>query len=1267
MLLFLSFGIKAQNPADVQNYTVTAGSNESLVDDATGWTTLIGGNQINVASAVNNIGFEVWFMGERFTTFSANTGGVMRFGNTPIIGGANSPSIADNARVCVFGASITTAADKWRTGNNGYVRYKVTGTAPDRKLIIDWVNIRMKGSAPNNTGISRFQAHISETAPANANGGVVRIVYGRMFIQSHAPTTGCTGNDQTTTYTGIGYSTSTTQGMFINTDNHPSLAGTTINYGANGTDGYPSCNSFGAAPTNVTSLNSTTNGSRKYYEFNPPLPNTNVTFVSASCVSDNELLINWTAPAGNQVGYVVYRSLDGVNYSFLTQTNTLTTNFIDTGLTAGTTYYYRVFTVTEGRLSAVDPTVNEVSATTTISPTVFSVISNIWSSTTTWSTSSVPVAAENVVIGCPTPHTVTVNTNGVANDLTIENGSVLNFNAGQTITTEGDVINKGTININNGTLRIKGNLINTTGAVVNVGNGELIVEGDFQNEATAILNGDTGLFRLAGDFINEGEYNSNTSTMRFDGNAQQLINHTGTSSGQGIITASNSYNNAADLFTPGTPAIPGTPIAIPDNNAAGVSQTVNFPATTQTITNVTLGLQIDHTWVGDLIVRLTSPDGTTRTLIDRPGIPPSTYGCSGNNIDVLLSDAGGSDVEDECGGGTPTINGTFRPNQSLADFINEDPTGDWILTVSDNVGGDTGDFVSGSLNVTTALGTTSVPINAAIPATPATPGLSIPDNSNAGVNHTINVPTTGTIESVRMDIAIDHTYIGNLRITLTSPNGTTRRMMNRVINGTGGCDEDNLSITFDDLALDAVQTQCGGGNPSINGTYTPEQSLTNFIGEDQQGDWIINISDRAGGDIGRVMSANLHITTSVPVPFPLSSALYYHKLEMQNTGAEVRTQNTDIWITNNATWTTGVFRADNNHMIIFPDNATSTVAINASHADMKVRKIGDDAFDFPVGNAGWGAPIGISAPVDVTDHFTAQYFHQITPTDFTSKEASIHHVGLCEYWILDRTSGTSNVVVTLSYDDIRSCTTGPTAGLKVIRWDGAIWRDHFNGGIINAPYDGVLSLGTVTDFSPFTLGALTDLNILPLTFLSFDAKPLESDAILDWTTTGELNHDYFEIERSINGQDFEKIGSIKNPVTKDNTKNTYSFIDKNVGIENSEAYYRLKQIDTNGTFSYSNTKRVNWSIDNSQNKALFVAYPNPFTDILTLDFDLDRTENVEIVLMDMAGRKIKTISQSFDKGSHKLELNNLQKLAQGSYLIQLKTNTLQKTFKVVKM
>ncbi len=528
-------------------------------------------------------------MGERFTQFTVNTNGILRFGNTPVVLGGNTSAILNNARICTFaGVGGVEVADTrlWRTETDGQVRYKVIGTAPNRTLVVDWVNMRMAGNAAANTGISRFQAHVYETAPANTNGGFCEVIYGSMRAVGY-------NNGATfSTRTGIGYldnvNPDNTRYLLINTSNHPSVAAANLSYGVNLTNSETTALNF-----NIN-LNSGSNGSRKFYNFNPPAPTQNVTLVTASCVSDNSLLINWTAAAGNQVGYVIYRSTDGINYTFRTQIRSSDpTNYTDTGLTAGTTYFYRVFTVTEGRLSALTVN-NQVTATTSMFPTVYSITSNNWTNAATWTTSAVPLITNNVVIGCIVPHTVTVNGNGVANTVLVETGSVLNFNAGQNLVVEGDVTNNGTININNGTLTIRGNLINTTGSTVNIGNGTLIVEGNFQNAATATLNGNTGLFRLAGNFINEGAYNPNTSTMRFDGTAQQLINHTGTSS----YSTSNSvtFNTTATL-----------PLSVPSNGTGGGG---GFDgATTTTLANLT-GYNTDRVRV----VNFTVPAGTYYTV-----------------------------------------------------------------------------------------------------------------------------------------------------------------------------------------------------------------------------------------------------------------------------------------------------------------------------------------------------------------------------------------------------------------------------------------------------------------------------------------------------------------------------------------------------------------------------------------------------------------------------------------------------------------------------
>jgi len=76
--------------------------------------------------------------------------------------------------------------------------------------------------------------------------------------------------------------------------------------------------------------------------------------------------------------------------------------------------------------------------------------------------------------------------------------------------------------------------------------------------------------------------------------------------------------------------------------------------------------------------------GTAVTILDRPGVPGSTYGCSGNDILATLDDEAAVPVENQCGGGTPTINGTFSPNGALSAFDGESSSGTWQLAITDS-------------------------------------------------------------------------------------------------------------------------------------------------------------------------------------------------------------------------------------------------------------------------------------------------------------------------------------------------------------------------------------------------------------------------------------------------------------------------------------------------------------------------------------------------------------------------------------------------------
>ncbi len=118
-----------------------------------------------------------------------------------------------------------------------------------------------------------------------------------------------------------------------------------------------------------------------------------------------------------------------------------------------------------------------------------------------------------------------------------------------------------------------------------------------------------------------------------------------------------------------------------------------------TVNNVRVGLDIAHQWVGDLEITLTAPDSTSVVVFDRPGVPDSTFGCAGDDILAMLDDEAVAPVENECAGATPTIHGTFIPNNPLSTFDGVAADGTWTLDVVDMAGGQSGTLNDWTLDV----------------------------------------------------------------------------------------------------------------------------------------------------------------------------------------------------------------------------------------------------------------------------------------------------------------------------------------------------------------------------------------------------------------------------------------------------------------------------------------------------------------------------------------------------------------------------------------
>lgn len=153
-----------------------------------------------------------------------------------------------------------------------------------------------------------------------------------------------------------------------------------------------------------------------------------------------------------------------------------------------------------------------------------------------------------------------------------------------------------------------------------------------------------------------------------------------------------------------------------------------------------------------------------------------------------------------------------------------------------------------------------------------------------------------------------------------------------------------------------------------------------------------------------------------------------------------------------------------------------------------------------------------------------------------------------------------------------------------------------------------------TSFSPFSITSST--GIVPLTLISFNAINKPTVVTLHWKTENEINTSSFDIERSSDGVHFNNIGN--RPAY--NSSGTHQYLFDDVQPLNGISYYRLKQIDTDQSFKYSDIVAV--SRTGSENS--FTVFPNPVIDIISVVFTAsDRQRTLRLV--DSKGTLVKTI------------------------------------------
>lgn len=257
----------------------------------------------------------------------------------------------------------------------------------------------------------------------------------------------------------------------------------------------------------------------------------------------------------------------------------------------------------------------------------------------------------------------------------------------------------------------------------------------------------------------------------------------------------------------------------------------------------------------------------------------------------------------------------------------------------------------------------------------------------------------------------------------------------------------------------------------------------------------------------------------------------------------------------------------------------------------------------------------------------------------------------------------------------------PVIGSKLVRYgfigDGSE-ASSFNASRNNQYYDGKIdelrlsnvarSAGHIqTEYinqsDPEAFVSLGAMGSLPIELGSFNAELQDDEVFVEWHVVTQLNNDYFTIERSMDGNEFEAIGRVNGAGTTQQEK-TYDFVDTSpeIGLN----YYRLRQTDYDGKTETFTPVAVKY-IPEIEAITIEKAYPNPFTDKLTVDYTVSESSYLYFALVNSSGERVAGDQVFVSEGRNTYEFRAPEPIPSGVYFFQITQNDSQKaTIKVIK-
>lgn len=316
---------------------------------------------------------------------------------------------------------------------------------------------------------------------------------------------------------------------------------------------------------------------------------------------------------------------------------------------------------------------------------------------------------------------------------------------------------------------------------------------------------------------------------------------------------------------------------------------------------------------------------------------------------------------------------------------------------------------------------------------------------------------------------------------------------------------------------------------------------------------------------------------------------------------------------------------------------------------------------FPVGTAARWRPVDITPGVSSNNVYSVQFVDAPTPNP-TLKAPTLSTINPAWYHFIERAlpiSPTENIRIYHDFgpDDICDITR-----VTMAEWNTAIWDDlspttssnpaPFMSWTDKIGYPGAYPTPWATNrFALAGLFIVPNVSscVFPVELIYLTAQPLESSIMLDWETATETNNSGFEVHRSTDGIDFERVGWVAG-AGNSSSPTPYNFEDRNVNA-NQRYFYRLRQLDFNGGETISNT--VEAIIVKGQESVVSGFFPNPSNGNVHLWLSVTSETKLEIEVFNAIGQKVYEKNWSEINGYNKFDFN-FSSFAKGSYIANVK-------------